>query len=251
MTTSSDRSPHPSLVLVAGHWLGAWAWDDVLLHLSEADAPAVALTLPGLDPDDPVRVDRTLDEQAAAVVAALDGIRAAGVPAVLVAHSGANAPVSVVLDRHPRLVERVVWVDSGPMAPGAAFAPDLPADVRELPLPPFDVLGQQGSLDGLDERRLAAFRARAVPEPGPVLRQPVELSDPARHRVPTTLVCCSIPSTQVLELARQQHPMFAEVARLEDVDLVDLPTGHWPMWSRPADLAQVVLAAAGRDVPAA
>lgn len=45
--------------------------------------------------------------------------------------------------------------------------------------------------------------------------------------------------------------MFAEVARLEDVDMVDLPTGHWPMWSRPADLAQVVLAAAGRDVPAA
>lgn len=251
MTTSSDKIPHPSLVLVAGHWLGAWAWDDVLLHLSGADARAVALTLPGLDPDDPDRADRTLDEQVAAVVAALDVARAEGAPAVLVAHSGANAPVSVVLDRHPHLVTRVVWVDSGPMAPGTAFAPDLPTDVAELPLPPFDLLGRQASLDGLDERRLAVFRARAVPEPGPVLRQPVELADPGRRRVPTTLVCCSIPGAQVLELAGQQHPMFAEVARLEDVDLVDLPTGHWPMWSRPADLAQVVLAAAGRGVPAA
>lgn len=250
MTTTADRSPHASFLLVAGHWLGAWAWDDVLLHLSGADARAVALTLPGLDPDDPDRADRTLDEQVTAVVTALHEIRGAGTPAVLVAHSGANAPVSVVLDRHAHLVERVVWVDSGPVAPGVAFAPELPADVRELALPPFDVLGQQASLAGLDERRLAAFRARAVPEPGPVLRQPVELTDPARHRVPTTLVCCSLPSAQVLELAARQHPVFAEVARLEDVDLVDLPTGHWPMWSRPADLAQAVLAAAGRGVPA-
>ena len=37
--------------------------------------------------------------------------------------------------------------------------------------------------------------------------------------------------------------MFAEVSRLRDLELVDLPTGHWPMWSRPADLANAVAAA--------
>ncbi|MFB8761160.1 hypothetical protein [Nocardiopsis alba] len=40
--------------------------------------------------------------------------------------------------------------------------------------------------------------------------------------------------------------MFAEVANLETLDVVDLPTGHWPMWSRPGDLAEVIRSAALR-----
>ena len=43
-----------------------------------------------------------------------------------------------------------------------------------------------------------------------------------------------------MELVKVGHPMFAEVANLKSVDYVDLPTGHWPMWSRPSDLAQIL-----------
>jgi hypothetical protein len=42
--------------------------------------------------------------------------------------------------------------------------------------------------------------------------------------------------------------MFAEVANLEHVDIVDLPTGHWPMWSRPRDLAEVIRSAASQRI---
>ena len=241
-TTSS-----PTIILIAGHWLGAWAWDEVLEHLTTDHSRAIAMTLPGLDGNDPERATKTLDDQAAAV---LDVITQLGVsedqPAILVAHSGANAPVSLVLDRHPELVHRVVWVDSGPVAPGSAFAPDLPEELEELPLPPFDVLAQQASLEGLSAEVLERFRARAVPEPGPVLRQPVELTNDARRKVRTTLVCCSIPSEQVMELVRAGHPMFAEVANIEHLDVIDLPTGHWPMWSRPLDLAKAIQSAATR-----
>ncbi len=234
----------PTIILIAGHWLGAWAWDDVLLHLN---TDTTAMTLPGLDPDDPDRATKTLDDQAAAV---LDLFTRLGVsedhPATLVAHSGANFPVSLVLDRHPELVHRVVWVDSGPVATGSIFAPDLPEAVAELPLPPLETLAQQASLEGLSAEVLERFRARAVPEPGPVLHQPVELTNDDRRRVPTTLVCCSIPSAQVRELARAGHAMFAEVAKLEHFDVVDLPTGHWPMWSRPRELAEVIASAAAR-----
>ncbi|MFD6054670.1 alpha/beta fold hydrolase [Agromyces sp. NPDC060279] len=241
MTTTAN---HPTIVLVAGHWLGAWAWDDVLAHLGADRARAVALTLPGLDRADPERASRTLDEQAAAI---LDTIAQQGDrPVVLVAHSGANAPVSLVLDRHPELVARVVWVDSGPVADGSAFAPGFPDELDELPLPAFAELGEQASLDGLSAADLERFRARAVPQPAPVLRQPVALRNEARHGVPTTLVCCSIPGEQLRELVRAGHPMFAELAKLDGFDLVELPTGHWPMWSRAADLAEVVLAEASR-----
>ena len=116
--------------------------------------------------------------------------------------------------------------------------------MTELPLPPFDVPAQQASLEGLTPEMLDRFRARAVPEPAPVLRQTVELTNDARHAVPTTLVCCSISSAQVLEMARAGHPMFNEVAHLATVDVVDLPTGHWPMWSRERDLAHHILSAA-------
>ncbi|BAJ73444.1 predicted hydrolase or acyltransferase [Microbacterium testaceum StLB037] len=231
----------PPLIFLAGHWLGAWAWDDLLAHLPSTRT--IALTLPGLDPDDPDRTSRAVDDQAAAIIDLLARLDS---PAVVVAHSGANAPLSVVLDRHPQLVRRVVWVDSGPWN-GRAFAPELPVDVRELALPPFDVLAQQASLAGLTPDLLERFRARAVAEPAPVLRQAVELTNDLRHDVPTTLVCCSLPSAQVHELADAGHPMFADVARLTRVESVDLPTGHWPMWSRPSDLAAVILAAARQD----
>ena len=202
------------------------------------------MTLPGLDAHDPERATKTLEAQAEAILGAIT--QHGNQPAILVAHSGANAPVSLVMDRYPELVLRVVWVDSGPVATGSVFAPDLPEELEELPLPPFDVLAQQASLEGLSTEVLQQFRARAVPEPGPVLRQPVELTNDARRRVRTTLVCCSIPGAQVLELAQTGHPMFTEVANLEHVDVIDLPTGHWPMWSRPRDLAKAIQSEASR-----
>lgn len=244
MTTETRN---PTILLIAGHWLGAWAWDEVQEGLTANGQDAIALTLPGLDPHDPERSSRTLDDQAAAIEEAMARAGASAErPVVLVGHSGANAPLSIVLDRHPERVRRIVWVDSGPVAPGSVFAPELPDTVEELPLPPFDVLGEQASLEGLSAEMLERLRARAVPEPGPVLRQPVELTNDARRRVPTTLVCCSIPSAQLLELARAGHPMFAEVDALDYLEVIDLPTGHWPMWSRPADLAKTIGSVASR-----
>ncbi|MGW9628489.1 alpha/beta fold hydrolase [Microbacterium sp. NPDC055521] len=239
MTTSTST---PTVVLIPGHWLGAWAWDEVLVHLETGRTRAVAMTLPGLDADDSERTAKTIDDQVAAIRAVV--ARQDDQPVVLVGHSGANAPVSVFVDRHPELVARVVWVDSGPVASGSAFAADFPAALEDLPLPSFDDLAQQASLDGLNDESLEHFRAKAVPEPAAVLRQSVELTNEARRRVPTTLVCCSISGQQVTQLAKTGHPMFAEVANLEHVDVVDLPTGHWPMWSRPQALAEIIASAA-------
>ena len=241
MTTTVSNPP---IVLIAGHWLGAWAWDAVLERLQAESALAVALTLPGLDPADLERAARTLDDQADEILSAMADFGTE--PAVLVAHSGANAPVSLVMDRYPEGVRRVIWVDSGPVAPGTVFAPDLPEEVEELPLPPFEALAQQASLDGLNADVLATFRARAVPEPGPVLRQAIELTGDARRHIPTTMVCCSLPGAQVRELAQSGHPMFAEVAHLIHLEIIDLPAGHWPMWSTPSELAQIIQSAASR-----
>lgn len=241
MTTHKSDS---TILLIPGHWLGAWAWDEVLEQLASWGHRAIALTLPGLDATDTDRMTRTLDEQAAAIERSA---RDNSGPVVIVAHSGANAPVSLVLDQYPGLISRVIWVDSGPATPGIAFAPDFPGEGTGLPLPPFEKLGEQASIEGLNADQLERFRERAVSEPGPVLRQIVHLTDDARLDVPTTFVCCSMTSSQVTALAKAGHPMFAGVANLKNVHYVDLPTGHWPMWSRPSDLARILASEASHS----
>lgn len=226
-------------VLVPGYWLGGWAWDAVTPLLRAAGHPVTALTLPGLEAEAAERPPAVRLEDHVGAVA--DAVRAAGPTTVLVAHSGAGKLVTAVLDRAPDAVARVVHVDSGPAADGSAEP--LPPELVELPLPPFAEL--EASLDGLSDDDLQTFRARAVPHPAGVVREPLRLHDARRRAVPATLVCCSFPAATVRELAAGGHPMFAEVAELADLATVDLPTGHWPMWSRPAELAEVLRSAAG------
>jgi len=231
-----------SIILVPGHWLGAWAWGAVAADLRDRGHHVIAVTLPGLDPDDPDRASRTVTDQADALRSAVDAVASDGSAVVLVAHSGAGLPTSLLLDRTPTAIARVVYVDSGPASDGSAFDASVPPEQEEGPLPPFDQL--DASLDGLSEQDLEQFRERAVPQPGPVLRDPVRLDNDARRDVPSTIIACSYPS-QVMMMAREGHPMMAEIATLRDLELVDLPTGHWPMWSRPADLAAAIASAAG------
>jgi pimeloyl-ACP methyl ester carboxylesterase len=242
MTSSTATQSLPALVLVPGHWLGAWAWDAVAGDLRARGHQVVPVTLPGLDAHDPHRASATVTDQADALRATVACLAAAGPRVVLVVHSGAGHPAGVMLDRDPGAVARIVYVDSGPYADGAAFDPTLPEDVAEVPLPPFDRL--PASLDGLSEDDLARFRARAVPQPGPVMRQRVRLTNDARRDIPATIIACSYPSQVMMQMARDGHPMMAETATLRNLQLVDLPTGHWPMWSRPIDLAAEISTAA-------
>jgi pimeloyl-ACP methyl ester carboxylesterase len=237
--------PLPTIVLVPGHWLGAWAWDAVADDLRRRGHEVTAVTLPGLDPDDPGRASTTLTQQAQALRVVVGAAAAKGSSVVLVAHSGAGFPVSVLLDSNPTAIARVIYVDSGPAGDGSAFDADVALD--EGPLPAFEDLAAGGaSLEGLSEEHLERFRARAVPEPAPVMRERVRLTDDARRDVPATLIACSLPSELVMQMAREGHPMMAEVATLRDVELIDLSTGHWPMWSRPDDLAAAIAGAARR-----
>ena len=52
----------------------------------------------------------------------------------------------------------------------------------------------------------------------------------------------------------REHPEWAFLAgipELRNATWVDLPTSHWPMWSRPKELAQIIgdVARAHRTVP--
>ncbi|MHA7985590.1 alpha/beta fold hydrolase [Rathayibacter sp. CAU 1779] len=235
-------SESPTIVLVPGFWLGGWAWDAVAARLRDRGFPVTQVTLPGLESTDTPRAAITLADQLDAVT---DVVRSAGSPVVLVGHSGAGEIVTGVADRLPAAVAALVFVDSGPSYDGTVNAPDLAEDIAEVALPSWDELTAAGSsIDGLDEATLLRFRERAVPQPAGPMREALRLHDERRHAIPVTLVCSSFPAEQVRQLIAAGHPWFAELARYGSVDLVDVITGHWPMWSKPEETAEAIAGAA-------
>jgi pimeloyl-ACP methyl ester carboxylesterase len=70
------------------------------------------------------------------------------------------------------------------------------------------------------------------------------LSDGERaYDVPVTVIACEFSSETMRAWMAQGHPYVAELTRIKDVELVDLPTGHWPQLTKPRELAAAILAA--------
>ena len=220
------------IVLVPGFWLGGWAWDEVVAPLRAEGLEVTALTLPGLESHDADRSSITLSDHVEAIC---EAVRAAGRPVVLAVHSGTGFSGYAATDRVPELIARMVYVDS---APGkGALDPGLEGDKAFN----WDELAEEENLDGLTEDQIETFKQRAVPEPGGVLREELELTNGARLDLPTTMICTGFPSEQIRKAATEHDwAWLAGVRELRNVTWVDLPTSHWPMWSRPEELAEIL-----------
>jgi len=221
------------IVLVPGFWLGAWAWDEVADALRADGHDVLALTLPGLESVD---ADRSAIDLPDHVDAICEAVEAAEAPVVLAVHSGAGGAGYAASDRVPERIAAMVYVDSGP----ATGALDPGFEGVELPLPSPEELAAEENLDGLTEERLAEFRRRAVPEPGRILRAVPELTNDARLDVPSTAVCTGFSSEQYRAAIAEGYSWLGGFAELRNLAWVDLPTSHWPMWSRPGELAALL-----------
>jgi pimeloyl-ACP methyl ester carboxylesterase len=106
----------------------------------------------------------------------------------------------------------------------------------------WEEIEAEENLDGLSDAQKETFRQRAVPVPGALLREAVALTNDARRDIPSTLICTGFTAEQYRQYA-DEHPEWAFLAglpELRNVEFVDLPTSHWPMWSRPAELAAII-----------
>jgi pimeloyl-ACP methyl ester carboxylesterase len=222
------------IVLVPGFWLGAWAWDEVAAALRADGHDVTALTLPGLESADADRSAVTMKDHVDAIC---DAVESAEAPVVLAVHSGTGFAGYAASDRIPDRIAAMVYVDS---APGiGAMDPDFAG--TEFPLHSPEKLAEEENLDGLSDEQLATFQERAVPQPGGTLREGTELTNDARRDVPSTVICTGFPSEQLKAYAQEHNPAWlGGLAELNDVTWVDLPTSHWPMWSRPQELAQLI-----------
>jgi pimeloyl-ACP methyl ester carboxylesterase len=226
-------STAPPILLVPGFWLGAWAWDEVAGILQNDGHDVTALTLPGLDAATTDRSAITLEDH---ITAICDAVRAADAPVVLAVHSGTGFPGYAATDRVADRIAAMVYVDTGP----GTGAMDADFEGPEMPLPAPDDLARNENLTGLSEEQLAEFRQRAVPQPGGVIRGSVELTNDARLDIPSTIICTGYTSAEYKDAVEKGYDFVAGIPELHDVSWIDLPTSHWPMWSRPAELARII-----------
>lgn len=228
-----------NFVLVAGAWLGSWAWEEVSAQLRAAGHEAHPLTLSGLAERQGVPAgQQTHVRDIVAEVERLD-LR----EVVLVGHSYSGIPVGQAAERIGDRLARVVFVDANVPVDGGSFVSGLPdgrATVEAAiaahdgfwpPLTAADCAGQ-----GLDAEQIGRIVAGSTPHPGATLMEPAQLKGPLSE-LPAVYVKCLLDGDD-------PGPEVAALLKGERWSLVRMETGHWPMFSQPAELAEVLLAVA-------
>ncbi|MGH3242140.1 MAG: alpha/beta fold hydrolase [Spirillospora sp.] len=240
-----------TFVLVPGYWLGAWAWDEVAANLRAAGHDVHAVTPAGVaERAGEATPDVDVDTHAADILKVVEDGALSEV--VLVAHSGANMAATAVSDRIPERIARIVYVDTGPMPAGLAgidfHDPESRAALEKqvaeegegwlIPVPPFDPDADPVNLAGLTAGQLTVMRERGTPQPFGTATQPAARPDPLPD-TPRTLIATTIPLDAIRQMGESGHPVFSMMTG-PGWTYRELPTGHWPMFSKPRELAALL-----------
>jgi pimeloyl-ACP methyl ester carboxylesterase len=228
-----------NFVLVAGARLGAWAWDEVVPYLRAAGNGVHPVTLSGLADKRGAPAGQQIHVQDIVDEVGRRDLR----DVVLAGHSYAGIPVGQAAERIGDRLARVVFVDSSVPADGESFVSAWPdggagvtASIAEnggfWPLVPAAHYDGQG----LTDEQVARILGGSTPHPGASLTEPAVLARPLGE-LPATYIKCLLAGAELSD-------DVAKVLSSEHWRLVEMDTGHWPMFSQPRELAQVFLAEA-------
>jgi hypothetical protein len=81
------------------------------------------------------------------------------------------------------------------------------------------------------------------------MREAAELTNEARLDIPSTAICTGFSSDQYKAAIEEGYAWLAGFAELRDITWIDLPTSHWPMWSKPRELAAILGDVANAHAP--
>jgi pimeloyl-ACP methyl ester carboxylesterase len=242
-----------TFILVPGFWLGGWAWQAVARPLRDAGHDVYPVSLTGLGErvhlaNRQVNLDTHITDVTNLIE--FEDLR----DVIVVGHSGGGVVVTGAADRIPDRLSRVVYLDSAPLPDGMSQIDTNPPEARQIverqiaergegwrwPLPPWEELEALGtSLTGLTDAHRTVMRARAVPHPAAMMRQPLRLTNPAREKLQKVGILCSFSLAQVQEMIASGPPWMHELVGPQWRH-IELPTGHWPMFSRPDDVARIL-----------
>lgn len=233
-----------NFVLVAGARLGAWAWGEVVPYLRAAGHGVYPLTLSGLADKQGVPAGQATHVQDIVDEVERQGLR----DVVLVGHSYSGIPVGQAAERIGDRLAHVVFVDSSVPTDGESFVSAWPdggaaveASIAESggfwPLAP----AAHYDGEGLTDEQISRLVRGSTPHPGATLTEPAVLSGPLGE-LPATYVLCVMPGAEPDDAEPDED--VAESLNSKRWQLVRMATGHWPTFSKPRDLAQILLNAA-------
>jgi len=223
------------ILLIGGLWLDGSAWKDVVPELEALGHRPVALTLPGQGDGN---TSASLEDQVAAVLAA---VAAAPEKLLVVGHSAACTLAWLAADARPGQVAKLALIGGFPSSDGKRYADFFEVKDGAMAFPGWEPFEGPDSAD-LDDDARRSFESAAIPVPEAVANGVVRLSDERRYEIPTVIVCPEFSPAQAQEwVAGGQVP---ELAKAKHLEYVDIDSGHWPMLTKPAELARILAAAA-------
>ncbi|HVE55681.1 MAG TPA: alpha/beta hydrolase [Pyrinomonadaceae bacterium] len=241
-----------TFVLVPGFWLGGWAWKDVTKILRERGHEVFPITLTGLgEKAHLASAETNLDTHAADVINLIKYNELEDV--YLAGHSYGGVLITQVADRIPEKLAKLIYIDSAPLSDGAAHADFYSPEQIEkfersmraggtdwqLPLPSWEDLDEGNNIKDLTEDDKKLIEKLATPQPFNASRQKLSLKNPKRLDLPKLAIWCESGSDEINELLKQDLPLFSEL-KDPNFEFVDLPTGHYPMFSRASELAELL-----------
>lgn len=219
------------ILLIGGLWLDGSAWDDVVAALESLGGRAVAITLPGQGTGS---ASATLDDQVAAVLAAVDSMPE---KPMVVGHSAACNLAWLAADARPDRIAKVVMIGGFPSADGKPYNDGFEVKDGVVAFPGWGFFEGPDIAD-LDDETRRRIESRAIPVPGGVYEGVMRLTDERRFDVPVVLVCPEYSPGQAQEWIDRGY--VPELTAAKRVSLVDIDSGHWPMFSKPAELAALL-----------
>jgi pimeloyl-ACP methyl ester carboxylesterase len=229
------------IILVPGLWLDASSWAHVTPALERAGHTVHPLTLPGVGSPADESAEIGIADWVDAVVDQIDALPGL---VVLVGHSGGGNVVYGAADARPERVARIIFVDTFPPGDGGSIW-EFPIVDGVIPFPGWDFFEEQEVSD-LDEptRARAAAGARSVPAKVPT--DPLSLSDERRRQVPVTMLTGTVPADEIRGIIAAAPDWAAELVAVQNLEIVELHSGHWPQFSQPDALAAKLVAALAR-----
>lgn len=223
-------------VLIPGAWLGSWAWNDVVPELRAAGHGTRSLTLSGLADKRDLPAGQQTHVQDIVDEVERHDLR----DVILVGHSYSGIPTGQAAELIGDRLARVVFVDSNVPTHGESFVSGWPtgramveASIADnggfwAPLTAADFDGQ-----GLSGEQIARIVGGSTPHPGATLTEPAVLAR-SLGELPATYVKCLLDGAEPSD-------DVAELLTSERWRLVDMNTGHWPMFSQPRELARILI----------
>jgi pimeloyl-ACP methyl ester carboxylesterase len=228
-------------VLVHGAWHGGWCWRRVAEALRSAGHMVFTPTLTGLgERAHLLHPGLTVEDFATDVAKVIEAEELERV--ILVGHSFAGGPITVVADRMPEALKWLVYVDAVLPKDGESAFDSLDSTTvahriklaREssggltIPAPSPAAFGV------IDAQDAAWLERRLTPHPLNSYQTPIRLTHPLGNGIPKTYLACSDPVYEPLV------PTHEWVKRQDGWRYLEFASGHDAMIIRPKALAEVL-----------